>query len=44
MSKGEKVHCPECGGEMSFDGYRALFPSCVKCGETFHYEECINES
>jgi uncharacterized protein (DUF983 family) len=44
MSDGGNVYCPECGGEMSFDGYRPLFPSCVKCGETFHYEECVKDS
>lgn len=32
--------CPECGGEMSFNGYRPLFPECRECGETIHIDEC----
>ena len=38
-----KLKCPECGGEMSFEGYRPLFPKCLECGENFHVEECIEE-
>lgn len=35
-----KLKCPECGGEMNFEGYRPLFPTCTECGESFHIEEC----
>jgi len=35
--------CPECGGEMSFNGYRPLFPECRECGEKVYIEECIEK-
>jgi uncharacterized protein (DUF983 family) len=45
MSSGNsrKLLCPECGGRMSFEGYRPLFPVCLDCGENFYYEECLEE-
>ncbi len=35
-----ELGCPECGGEMKFNGYRPLFPECEECGKTFHIDEC----
>ncbi len=39
-SLGMKIRCPECGGEMSWEGYRPLFATCTECGESFHVDEC----
>ena len=36
----ERLSCPECGGEMQWEGYRPLFPTCSDCRETFHIEDC----
>jgi len=36
-----KLKCPECDGEMSFEGYRPLFPTCTDCGENFHVKDCV---
>jgi uncharacterized protein (DUF983 family) len=38
-----KLKCPECGGDMTFNGYRPLFPECTECGENFHVEDCVEE-
>lgn len=38
-----KFRCPDCGGEMAFEGYRQLFPTCTECGETFYIEDCERE-
>jgi uncharacterized protein (DUF983 family) len=38
-----KIICPNCGGEMSYQGYRQLFPTCNDCGESFHIDECEKE-
>ncbi|MFB6242105.1 MAG: hypothetical protein ABEJ36_04900 [Candidatus Nanosalina sp.] len=38
-----KLNCPECGGEMEWEGYRPLFPTCSECGESFHVNLCIRE-
>ncbi|MFB6245402.1 MAG: hypothetical protein ABEJ03_03585 [Candidatus Nanohaloarchaea archaeon] len=35
--------CPDCGGEMEYQGYRMLFLTCIECGETFHIDECETE-
>lgn len=32
--------CPECGGEMYWNGYRPLFPTCEDCGKTFYLDDC----
>ncbi|MFB6292185.1 MAG: hypothetical protein ABEI58_02215 [Candidatus Nanohaloarchaea archaeon] len=34
------VRCPECGGEMVWNGYRPLFPACPDCGRSFHVDDC----
>jgi len=34
------ILCPECGGEMSFNGYRPLFPECRECGAKKHIDKC----
>jgi len=38
-----KLECPECGGDMMFEGYRPLFPTCEECGENFYIEDCKRE-
>jgi endogenous inhibitor of DNA gyrase (YacG/DUF329 family) len=35
-----KLECPECGGEMEWQGYRPLFPTCSDCGKSFHVDDC----
>ncbi|WP_256727648.1 hypothetical protein [Candidatus Nanohalobium constans] len=37
-----KLKCPECGGQMTFKGYRPLFPECTECGKNFHVKDCKN--
>ncbi|WEL23291.1 hypothetical protein HBNXNv_0436 [Candidatus Nanohalovita haloferacivicina] len=37
------LKCPECGGEMSFQGYRPLFPKCTSCEKNFHVDDCVRE-
>ncbi|MFB6208574.1 MAG: hypothetical protein ABEJ56_00370 [Candidatus Nanohaloarchaea archaeon] len=41
MEESKILKCPECGGEMSFQGYRALFPECLECGETSFIGKCV---
>lgn len=36
-----KLECPECGGEMEWNGYRPLFPVCSECGKVSHVDECM---
>ena len=36
----KELRCPDCGGEMSFQGYRALFPECIECGRISHIDKC----